>query len=196
MKLRILIILTLILVFTGSSAAMTLDEPASRTNFTATETLDPWGVLGQGPIGYFLTFGTLHCPSYPTPDPLGSCPPGSRNYRIGVKWVARLDSPDVRFNGPMTVEANLLWDENFEGRTWARYHVDVISGGTWDGQCQGSRRSAGDHFIEILNCSGRGSGGMVEGLHTNFTNTIPQYPSPVIFFVGNIEGTVINPNSN
>jgi hypothetical protein len=195
MNTRNLLFIVTILLFVGSSPATAQTGP-HVTAFTASETLDPWGILGNGPVGYFLSFGTLHCPGYPTPDPSGSCPEGSRNYRIGVQWVARLDSPDARFNGPMTVEANLLWDDEFLGRTWTRYSVQVDGGGTWNGQCQGRVRSAGDHTVETLNCSGRGVGGIVDRQHSNFTITVVQYPSPVIAFVAQIEGTVIAPHSN
>ena len=191
-KIEFLILFASILFFAGSSAAMAQNSPLT-TNFTATQTLDPWNWFGNGPVGYFITYGTLHCPGYETPDPTGSCPAGSRNYRIGVTWVARLDSTDPRFNGPITVEANLLWDQNFEGRTWTRWSVDVAGGGTWNGQCQGRMRQETDYEHEILNCSGRGIGGIVDRQHTNFTLTLYEPRKPVIAFVANIEGTVINP---
>lgn len=197
MKLKRLICLLFTLFFIGGSVTAADYSNATKADFTATETLDPFGIQGNGPVGAFLDFGTLRCPGYGSPaNPLDGCPAGSAFHWFGIQWLAALDSSDARFRGDMTVEANLIWNAVGEGRTWTRYSVDVDGGGIWDGQCQGNRRAAVGYFVETLHCSGRGNGGIVGGQHTTFTITILQYPSPVINFVGNIEGTVIDPHSN
>ncbi|MGB7202337.1 MAG: hypothetical protein WBD16_08710 [Pyrinomonadaceae bacterium] len=197
MRIRSLIVLLIVLLFAATSTTMGKNDSAAISEFTATVTFDPFGVLGNGPVGYFIDFGTRNCPGHEVPaNPFAPCPAGSRIHRFGVKWVALLNSQDARFNGPMTLDVKLLWDEDSTGQTWARYRIDVNGGGEWNGICTGSRRRVDDHHVEVLNCSGRGTGGIVEGQHVDFTNTIVQYPSPVIFYVGNIEGRVLDPQSN
>lgn len=79
MKVRGLVIFLFALFLVGGLAPVGQTNAADKTEFTGTETFDPYNVLGNGSVGTILDPGTVTCPGHdPTGDPAQPCPPGSR----------------------------------------------------------------------------------------------------------------------
>jgi len=185
----------LFLLFAGALIAPT-GFAAEKSDVSAVEIFDPFGLFGPA-VGHFLAPPTVKCPSHePTGDPMQPCPVGSRIHFRDTLIVSRIDSSDARVAGWMTVELNANWDADFAGPLWGTFRIEVDnSGGTWVGTWQGLRVAEGiDYWTGTLNVTGKGFGGVVDGLRMMSEDQLVSYtPMPIAYF-GFIQGRIIDPN--
>jgi hypothetical protein len=160
--------------------------------FSGTELFDPFGLLGQGPIGMFLDPGTVQCPGYePTGNPLQPCPDGSRTHTRGTIWQSRFNSPNPMFSGWFTIEANANYDPDFTGPQWGTFTLVYDVGGQMTGSWQGVRVKEGDHWVTPLHATGRVNGGEFDGAQAISSDRIVGYTPIPIVYVGTLEGTMV-----
>jgi len=197
MKIRGLAILTLALFLVGSTAlASRISAAADKTPITATETFDPFGLLGGGQIGEILSPGVVRCPGFePTGDPLQPCPPGSRTHFRDQKVRSRVDSTDPRYTGWLTITLNGNFDAAATGPIWGTFTLALDAGGTWDGTWEGVRVQEGSLWIAPLHLSGQGTGGAVEGMKVLGVDRIVA-PTPVaILYTGSLQVRILDPHA-
>jgi hypothetical protein len=195
MKVRGLVIILFILLFVISTAPVGQTRAADKTQVSATETFDPFGLLGP-PVGEILSLGTVTCPGFePTGDPMQPCPPGSRTHTRGLTIISRVESSDPQVSGDMTVEINSNLDADYTGPAWGTFSLALDAGGTWDGTWQGRRVQEGDHWIIPLHVSGQGTGGAVDGMQLMIVDRIVDFTPLGIPYIGTIEGRILDPHA-
>ena len=195
MKARAIVTILIALFFVGSTALVGRTSAADKTTFTATETFDPFGMLGP-PVGTLLSPGTVMCPGFePTGDPLQPCPPGSRTHTRGLTIISRVEASDPRVSGNMTIEINSNLDADSTGPAWGTFSLALDAGGTWDGTYQGRRVKEGDHWVVPLHVSGQGTGGAIDGMQMMCVDRIVEFTPLGIPYIGTIEGRIVDPHA-
>lgn len=185
-----------VLFIVGSVLPGWQTSAAIKIEFAGTETFDPDGVLGE-PLGWIIEPGTFTCPGGDyTGDPTQPCPDGSNVHLRGNKRLARLATSDPRMTGWNTVEVNANWDADFTGHMWGTFSIELDNDlGFWEGTFQGKRTREGDQWLLVINGTGHGTGGAVEGMQVKLVDQIETlYPvlGPVI---GNVTGRILDPHS-
>jgi len=182
------------LLLSGNMPAR-VTHAADITQFTATETFDPLGLLGT-PVGELLDPGVVTCPGHePTGNPLQPCPAGSRLTIRDEKFVSRLESSGPGLSGWMTVELNANWDADYTGPAWGTFSIALDGGGSWDGTWQGRRMLEDGTWVIPLHVVGHGTGGTVEGLQFTAVDRIVSVFPNSIAYIGTIEGRVVDPHA-
>ena len=148
-------------------------------------------------VGAFLEPGTVKCPGYePVMDPeQPPCPIGSRTHIRDAVIVTRVFSDDPRIAGWMTVELNANWDADFQGPIWGTFSLLLDSDGTWVGTYQGLRAFENGEWVAELHVSGKGLGGLVDGMKMTAEDRISAiFPMPIAY-EGEIEGRILDPKA-
>ena len=193
MRIRNSIFLFFLILLT---AEIVIGQPDKKITFNATEYFDPFNIMGEGPIGEFLHFGSLQCPGEePTGDPALPCPQGSRTHSRGVRWISRVESGTAGIPGGwMTVEGNDILDPEFNGPQWGTFSLDYDgSDAVFEGRWHGVRSKDGGVWITVLTITGRITGGPYDGATVIATDRITSVVPMPVFYIGEIEGTIINP---
>lgn len=191
MRVRNLIFTVLLIVIAvGLSAA----QPVTKISFEAAEYFDPFGIIGT-PVGYYEDFGTLFCPGdEPTGDPELPCPEGGRTHLRDTIWVSRVESLTPEFpSGWMTINGNANLDPDFNGPQWGTFSLAYDGGGYLEGRWQGVRRMEGEVWVTVLHATGKVVGGEYDGATVIISDRITTFTPIPIAYIGEIEGTVINP---
>lgn len=197
MKRNTWLIMFLALFLVGSTALVGQTSAAEKTHFTATDTFDPFNLLGGGVVGGIISPGTVACPGFePTGIPGDPCPPGSRIHTRGFTILTVFESADDRVRGEATITINANFDADGNGPAWGTISVDIVDDdGTWDGRWEGVRVKEGDVWVIPVHASLRGTGGLVDGMLYSAVDTIVSYTLAVIAYEGVIEGRIIDPHS-
>jgi hypothetical protein len=169
---------------------------AVTTGLTATEIFDPLNLMGNGSVGAFTNPGTLSCPgAQPTGNPMQPCPPGSRMNVRGSSWVSRVTSSNVLLTGWFYSDGNANYDSNATGQLWGTFRIELDAGGAWEGNWTGDRSKVGEVWLMRVRGVGRGSGGMVDGVHLRFTEIAPMPNFLAIVWLGSIDAEILAPPS-
>lgn len=180
------------LLFVGALFAPAV-HAAEKIEISATEAFDPFGMVGD-PVGYFVTMPTVKCPGHePTGDPMQPCPPGSRIHLRGTVLVSRVESADELMGGWMTVEMNSNMDANATGPVWGTFSTVIDGGGTWEGTWQGLREYEDGVWTATLHVSGKGYGGLVDGMKLMAEDEIVAYTPTAVVYFGAIHGYILDP---
>lgn len=191
MRMRNLIFLVFSVVLAVGLAAA---QPDKKISFEAIEYFDPFNLLSSGSVGSFESFGTIQCPGYEKSDPSELCPEGTRTHARGIVWVSRVESVTAGFPGGwMTITNNANFDPEFNGPQWGTFSLAYDGGGTLEGVWQGVRRREGDAWITVLHVTAKIVGGPYDGATVILKNTIASYFPIPLAYIGEIEGTIINP---
>jgi hypothetical protein len=167
---------------------------AVTTQLTATEVFDPMNVFGLGPVGAFLSPGTVDCPgAQPTGNPMQPCPAGSRMKFRNVVWKSRLDSSSSLLAGYFVNEGNNNFDASATGQVWGTFRIEVDAGGAWAGTWTADRSKVGEVWVIRVRGVGRGSGGAVNGMHMSFTEVAPMPTFMPLFWIGSLDVEVLAP---
>ncbi len=183
---------------------------SSSTEFHATETFDPFNVLGSGAAGGFVLSPApeISCPGH-TPTgalpPLSPCPEGSRIKIRGshLLVVVQLEeSPGA--TGVLAIEANANLDATGSGRQWGTFRVESstgalagVFGGTWEGDRtlieEGCPNTTLPCYAEHVKTVGRGIEGSVTGAQFRGDAEITSYGLSVIAYTGTEVAKVFMP---
>jgi hypothetical protein len=167
---------------------------ADKFELTASETFDPFGILGGPPIGEFLASGTVKCPGYePTEDPMQPCPVGSRQHTRDVVVKSRTESSDPAMSGWMTVVLNSNLDADGVGPVWGTFRSELDGGGIWEGTWQGLRTAEDGYWIAPLHVVGKGYGGLVDGMQMMGEDVIWSPVTPPYVYLGSIKVRILDP---
>jgi hypothetical protein len=171
---------------------------AVTTQVTATDFFDPFGLLGNGPVGAILNYGTLTCPgTQPTGNTMQPCPPGSRIKLQGIAWKSRVISQDPLLLGWFFAEGNFELDDNAAGRMAGTFRIELDSGGVWEGSWTGEKNKVENAEAWILRARyvGNGTSGNVDGLHLRITDAATILTPLGFVWIGAIDGQVLAPAS-
>ena len=166
---------------------------ADKFEITASETFDPFGILGP-PTGEFLAPGTVKCPGYePTGDPMQPCPVGSRQHTRDVVVKSRTESSDPAMSGWMTVVLNSNLDADGVGPVWGTFRSELDGGGVWEGTWQGLRIAEDGYWVAPLHVVGKGYGGLVDGMKMMGEDVIWSPVTPPYVYLGSIKVRILDP---
>lgn len=182
------------LLFAGAvfSPASFADEPEL---FVASETYDPFNILGNGAIGDLVYPPTVTCPGHePTTDPLQPCPVGSRTHNRNGVWISRVESAYPNMSGMMTVVMNSNLNAGFEGPCWGTYSIALNGGGFWEGTWQGVRVAEDGFWTATLHIQATGIGGLVDGMKLVAEDQITSFGPLNLAYFGFIHGRIIDPS--
>ncbi len=171
---------------------------AVTTQLTATDVFDPFGFLGNGPVGAILNYGTLTCPgTQPTGNPMQSCPPGNRIKLHGIAWKSRVISQDPLLTGWFFAEGNFELDDNAAGRMAGTFRIELDSGGVWEGSWTGEKSKVENAVAWILRVRivGHGTSGNVDGMQLRYTEVATIFTPFGFVWVGAIDGQILAPAS-
>ena len=169
----------------------------NKVSFSATESFDPFGILGA-PVGMYLPSDvTVTCPGHiPTGDPAQPCPAGSRTHLRNSKWMSRVVSNTEGISdGWMTVVANANLDADFTGPQWGTFVLDYDSGGEMKGTWAALRVREGDHWTSQLHASGRISGGTFDRAHAMINEELDSFTPVPFYYTGLVKGRLVIPRS-
>ncbi len=189
----VLLAAALALLFPTLAAAQ-----AVTTQLTATDVFDPLGLLGNGPVGAILSYGTLTCPgTQPTGNLMQPCPPGSRIMLHGITWKSRVISQDPLLTGWFFAEGNFELDDNAAGRMAGSFRIELDSGGIWEGSWTGEKSKVENAVAWILRGRyvGHGTSGNVDGMQLRITDVATIFTPLGFVWVGAIDGQVLAPAS-
>ncbi len=169
---------------------------AVTIQLTATDVFDPFNVLGNGPVGAFISPGTVTCPgTQPTGNPMQPCPPDSRlNFR-DVSWVSRLLSSSALLTGWFHNVGNNALDANGTGQVWGTFRIELDEGGSWEGSWTADRSKVGNLWVVRSRGVGHGVGGAVDGMQLRFTEIAPMPTFIPSVWLGPMDAEVLAPPS-
>lgn len=196
MKRNTWLIMIFALFLVGSMVVVGQAVAAEKIFFTATDTFDPFGLVGSV-VGAILDPGTVTCPGFePTGIPVDPCPPGSRIHTRGFTIFTRFISSEPLVAGWATIIVNANFDSDGTGPAWGTISIepDAAEGGTWDGTWTGVRVMEGAEWVIPVHASLKGTGGLLDGKLYSAVDTIYSYTPVVIAYHGEIEGRILDPH--
>ena len=169
---------------------------AVTTQLTAMEVFDPFGLLGNGIVGTYITPGTITCPgAEPTGNPMQPCPPGSRMNFRGVSWESRIVSSSALLTGSFLNEGSSNFDADAAGQVWGTFRIALDAGGVWEGTTTATRSKVGEAWVVSVRGVGQGSGGAVDGMHLSFTEVAPMLTAVPLVWLGSMDVEILAPPS-
>lgn len=151
---------------------------ADKTYWSAEGLWDPFGTLGRGPIGQYISLGDTHCPGAEPSGVPPRCPEGSLTHQRGVTIVDEVTNTNGFDDGSVTIVINANLDVMGEGPLWGTFDAALDAGGAWVGAFVGKRSYAPGAcdgplcYIETIRGVGCGEGGAVDGMKLKFREVI------------------------
>lgn len=180
------------------SGLATSSAGATRTEVIADVVMDPYGILGGGPIGTFDP-GVIKCPGHePTGNPLEPCPLESRLHFRGFSFTSRVVARDGNplYIAWVHVTGNIEWDADGTGTLAGKFEAELDAGGAWLGSWHGKRSVVpGGCFgsacwVEHIEVVGSGSGALAD-LHVQASEELFSYQRVPLAFHGTEEAVIL-----